>query len=58
MAYIVGAGFLVVIALLVFASHTGRVHARSCCGVADPRHDLRMTAAFADEESRTSRTYP
>jgi hypothetical protein len=58
MAYIVGAAFLVVLALLVFASHTGRVHARSCCGVADPRHDLRMRAAFADEESQTPRTCP
>lgn len=51
MAYIIGAVFLAVVALLVFASRTGRMQAHSCCVVADPRRDLRMRAAFTDDES-------
>ena len=56
MAYIVGGVFLAALALVVFASHTGRVQVRSCCGVADPRRDLRMRAAFTDDESPTGRS--
>lgn len=51
MAYIVGGVLIAAVALLVFASHNGHVQLRSCCGVADPRRDLRMRAAFTDEES-------
>ena len=58
MAYIVGGALLAAVALLVFASHTGRVQVRACCGVADPRRDLRMRAAFTDDESPTRRTGP
>lgn len=43
-------GVLIVAALLVFVVGTvrGRVRVRSCCP--DPRSDLRMRAAFADED--------
>jgi hypothetical protein len=43
-------GALVVAALVVFVvgSVRGRVRVRSCCP--DPRDDLRMRAAFGDEE--------
>ena len=39
-------GFVV---LMVVGSLTGRVQVRPCCA-ADPRHDLRMRAAFDDPE--------
>jgi hypothetical protein len=57
-AYIVGGALLAAVALLVLASHTGRVQVRACRGVADPRRDLRMRAAFTDDESPTRRTGP
>lgn len=43
---VVAVGFLV---LLVIGAVTGRVRINSCCAVADPRRDLRMRDAFADE---------
>jgi hypothetical protein len=57
-AYIVGGALLAAVALLVLASHTGRVQVRACRGVADPRRELRMRAAFTDDESPTRRTGP
>jgi hypothetical protein len=42
---------VVVIAPLValaIGALTGRVQARSCCSVADPRRDLRMAGVFDD----------
>lgn len=49
-AYIVVGVLVAAVALLVFASRTGGVQMRPCCAVADPRRDLRMRAAFTDEE--------
>lgn len=45
---ILAVGFVV---LLAFGAVTGRVRMNSCCAVADPRRDLRMRDAFADESS-------
>lgn len=36
------------VSLLVVGSLTGRVRVKPCCA-ADPRHDLRMRAAFEDD---------
>ncbi|MFN0283352.1 MAG: hypothetical protein ACKVZ6_15435 [Kineosporiaceae bacterium] len=37
---------------LVVGAATGRIRAgRACCAVADPRRDLRMRAAFDDEDA-------
>jgi hypothetical protein len=38
------------VAFLVVGALTGRVTMQSCCSVADPRRDLRMRAAFDDED--------
>ena len=47
---------LALLVLLVVGGLTGRVQARSCCAVADPRLDLRMRAAFDDDnDGRPSR---
>ncbi len=48
-------GFVV---LLVVGSVTGRVKARSCCGIADPRRDARMRDAFLDGASTTDPSRP
>ena len=50
MAYLVGVIFLsVVVALAAFASARGS-RVRGCCSIADPQRDLRMRAAFTDED--------
>lgn len=36
--------------LLLAGAVTGRVKAKSCCAVADPKRDLRMRAAFVDSD--------
>jgi hypothetical protein len=51
MAYVFGIPALVFLVLLVFGGLTGRLRLTSCCAVADPRKDLRMRAAFEDEDS-------
>ena len=43
-------GFL---AFLVVGSITGRVKLKSCCGIADPRCDVRMRDAFLDAGNPT-----
>ncbi len=50
MAYVFGIPALVFLVLLVDGGLTGRVRLTSCCAVADPRRDLRMRAAFEDED--------
>ncbi|MCZ3386089.1 MAG: hypothetical protein LH630_03785 [Actinomycetia bacterium] len=48
--YLIGAVVCAFVALLVVGAVTGRVRSRSCCASADPRRDLRMRAAFEDED--------
>ena len=54
MAYVFGIPALVFLVALVFGGLTGRVRMSSCCAVADPSKDLRMRAAFEDDEVPTS----
>lgn len=49
MADVLGVVVAVVGVLLVVGGITGRIKIRSCCGIADPRNDLRMRQAFEDE---------
>jgi len=37
--------------LVIAGALTGRVRARSCCAVTDPRRDLRMRWAFEDSDT-------
>jgi len=48
MAFVVAVIFVLIVA--VVATATRRTQVRSCCAVADPRQDLRMRAAFTDED--------
>ena len=50
MAYVFGIPALVLLVVLVYGGLTGRVRLTSCCSVADPRKDLRMRAAFEDDD--------
>lgn len=51
MAYVVGIPVLVFLVALVYGGLTGRVRMTSCCSIADPRRDLRMRAAFEDDDA-------
>jgi hypothetical protein len=48
--YVFGIPVAVFLLLLVYGGLTGRVRLRSCCAVADPRRDLRMRAAFEEDD--------
>jgi hypothetical protein len=50
LAYVFGIPAAVLLVLLVYGGLTGRVRLTSCCAVADPRRDLRMRAAFEDDD--------
>lgn len=43
--------FLILVSALTIASVRGRRAAHSCCAPADPAEDLRMRAAFEDDEA-------
>jgi hypothetical protein len=45
MTYVIGGLVLAATLALAVGALTGRVRARSCCAVADPRRDLRMRGA-------------
>lgn len=47
-AVFIALGLLVLVAFTM-ARVQGRRHTAACCAPADPRRDLRMRAAFADE---------
>jgi hypothetical protein len=51
MVYVLGGAVLVFLVVLAYGGLTGRVRMTSCCAVADPRRDLRMRAAFEDDDS-------
>jgi hypothetical protein len=51
MAYVFGVPALLFLVTLVYGGLTGRVRLSSCCAVADPAKDLRMRAAFEDDET-------
>jgi hypothetical protein len=45
---------LLFLVALVYGGLTGRVRMTSCCAVADPARDLRMRAAFEDDDDQSS----
>lgn len=47
--YVIGGVVIAFLVLLVLGAVTGRVRSRSCCTISDPRQDLRMRGAFAEE---------
>jgi hypothetical protein len=49
MVEVLGAVVAVFGVLLVVGGITGRIKVSSCCGIADPRNDLRMRGAFDDD---------
>ena len=51
MTYLLAALVLLPVIVLVVAALTGRARVQSCCAPGDPMQDLRMRAAFHDEES-------
>lgn len=51
MAFLFGVPALLFLVVLVYGGLTGRVRMSSCCGVADPRKDLRMRGAFDEADS-------
>jgi hypothetical protein len=57
MAYVFAVPVLLFLVALAYGGLTGRVRLSSCCAVADPARDLRMRAAFEDDETsdRSSR---
>lgn len=52
MAYVLLTGFLVVVAVLAYASSASGRSARGCCAPADPADDLRIHGAFDDTVER------
>ncbi|WP_191908018.1 hypothetical protein [Nocardioides cynanchi] len=54
MEYVFGVPVLLFLLALVYGGLTGRVRLGSCCAVADPAKDLRMRAAFEDDEPASS----
>lgn len=48
---VLAVGFVLMLAL---GAVTGRVRLNSCCAVADPRRDLRMREAFAEESPEST----
>ncbi|HET7430790.1 MAG TPA: hypothetical protein VFJ89_04725 [Nocardioides sp.] len=58
MAYVFGIPVLLFLVALVYGGVTGRVRLSSCCAVADPRRDLRMRAAFEDDEPAAAPSPP
>jgi hypothetical protein len=54
MQYVFGVPVLLFLVALVYGGLTGRVRMASCCAVADPACDLRMRAAFEDDDDQSS----
>jgi hypothetical protein len=54
MQYVFGVPVLLFLVALVYGGLTGRVRMTSCCAVADPARDLRMRAAFEDDDDQSS----
>ena len=50
MAFVLGAVAAIFLLVLLIAAITGHLRTGSCCTVADPANDLRMRAAFEDDE--------
>ena len=52
MHYIAGIPVVLFLVALCFGGLTGRIRlSGSCCAVADPRRDIRMRAAFEDDQN-------
>lgn len=49
MRYLVAAPIVAGMVALAVGALSGRVRARSCCAVAEPMRDLRMTGAATDQ---------
>ena len=48
MTYVIGGAVALFAGVLLVGALTGRVKSSSCCSIADPRQDKRMSAAFRD----------
>jgi hypothetical protein len=53
LTYVVGGLAAVLVLVLLLGAITGRLRLGSCCAVADPARDLRMRAAFEDDDTRS-----
>ena len=53
LTYVVGGLVAVLVLVLLLGAITGRLRLGSCCAVADPARDLRMRAAFEDDDTRS-----
>lgn len=51
MAYVVLGAFVLLVGCLTWFSYRRRQTLNGCCAPADPRADLRMRAAFDDDEN-------
>ena len=58
MQFVFGVPVLLFLVALVYGGLTGRVRLTSCCAVADPSRDLRMRAAFEDDDHSLSSGVP
>lgn len=47
--FLIAAPIVLLMVRLAVGAVRGQVRARSCCTVADPRHDLRMRSAVAGQ---------
>ena len=54
MAYLVFGGFLLLVVVAGWISSRQGRPLNGCCAPADPRHDLRMRAAYTDDEVPSS----
>ncbi|MDR7253377.1 hypothetical protein J2X46_002362 [Nocardioides sp. BE266] len=54
MAYLAAAGFILVVVATVWMSSRQGGSVNGCCAPADPRKDLRMRAAYTDDETPPS----
>jgi hypothetical protein len=50
--YVLGACAALFLVVLLCAAVTGRLRLGSCCAVADPSRDVRMSAAFEEDDAR------
>ena len=54
MAYVVFGTFVVLVGCLTWLSFRRQQAPNGCCAPSDPQHDLRMGAAFDDENGEQS----
>jgi hypothetical protein len=55
MTYVLASVLVLFLLVLAVGALAGRIRVTSCCAPTDPRHDLRMRAAFDDEQQGGTR---